>query len=590
MTKNCTVPFEKYNMKVVTDATEWPAEVRRVSINSFGYGGANSHAILESIDSVLPGYRQSIIGRHEESAGKKYVLPFSASALPSLESRVSDLAERIQKGEKYHFDDLCYTLANRRSHLSVKGFLLASEDTASEDFSAEKLIFRKESSACLPLGFVFTGQGAQWPQMGKELLENNHVFQEKIRYLDSVLKKLPEHPSWTLEESLLEPAATSRVSEVTHSQTLCTAIQIGIVDLLRSWNVEPNVVVGHSSGEIAAAYTAGLLNAAQAIVAAYYRGYAVGRATSKGTMIAAGISSEDAERIITDRSLQGQVTVACVNSPENVTMSGNSEGIDEIFEELQEAKKFVRKLHTGNKAYHSYMMREVGNEYEHLLSTGLQGLAGEFLRPEKPVKMFSSVGKSNETLDCFSRELNSHLRSSYWRKNLENPVQFHTALKNISSTGKYHLIEIGPHSALQLPIKQIRTSLGIPEDELPYHSTLSRGKDSDTCLKTLAGHLYLSGHELNFLNVNLIDMPKKNESGSVLHDLPTYRWNYGQLLWSEPRSSSEFRNRQHVRHELLGSEIVAGNGIEHGWRNILKLKEIPWLEAHKVCCWSSSLF
>ena len=570
-------------MKVVTDVTDWPTDLRRISINSFGYGGANSHAILESIDSVLPGYRQSILGRRTKDVGKGYVLPFSASALPSLESRLLDLAERIQKGEKYDFDDLCYTLANRRSHLNVKGFLIAREATASEDFSAENLIVRKESSSCLPLGFVFTGQGAQWPQMGKELLEKNHVFLDKIRYLDTVLNKLPEHPSWTLEESILEPAATSRVSEVTHSQTLCTAIQIGIVDLLRSWKIKPDVVVGHSSGEIAAAYAAGLLNAAQAIVAAYYRGYAVGRATMKGTMIAAGVSSEDAEKLITDKSLQGQVTVACVNSPENITLSGNSDGIDEIFTELQRTKKFARRLHTGNKAYHSYMMQEVGNEYEHLLATGLRGLTGEFLRSEKPVKMFSSVGKSHEPLQCFSIGSKIRLGSGYWRKNLENPVQFHTALKNICATGKYHLLEIGPHSALQLPIKQIRTSLDIPEDELPYHSTLSRGKDSDTCLKVLAGHLYLYGHDLNFLNVNTIDMPKKNESGSILHDLPPYRWNYGQLLWSEPRSSSEFRNRQHVRHELLGSEIVAGNGIEHGWRNILKLKEIPWLEDHKVC-------
>lgn len=583
MADSSKVPFEKYNMKVVTDVTEWPTALHRASINSFGYGGANSHAILESIDSVLPGYRQSILGRHKPDSGKSYVLPFSAAALPSLESRVLDISERIQEGEKYQFDDLCYTLANRRSHLSVKGFLIASEASAREDFVAERLVVRKDSSPCLPLGFVFTGQGAQWPQMGKELLEKNHKFLDTIRYLDSVLKTLPEHPSWTIEESIREPTVTSRVSEVTHSQTLCTAVQIGIVNLLRSWKIEPNVVVGHSSGEIAAAYTAGLLNAAQAIVTAYYRGYAVTRGTWKGTMMAAGINIADAEKTIKDNSLQHQVTIACVNSPESVTLSGSSEGIDKILAELQQTKKFARKLQTGNKAYHSHMMKEIGSEYEHLLATSLPGLAGEVVRSEQPVKMFSSVGKSDEALDCFSRESNLYLGSTYWRKNLENPVQFHAALKNICATGKYHLLEIGPHSALQLPIKQIRTSLDISEDELPYHSTLSRGKDSDTCLKTLAGNLYLHGHELDFLNVNMIDMPKKSESGRVLHDLPPYRWNYGQLLWSEPRSSSEFRNRQYVRHELLGSTVVAGNGIEHCWRNILKFKEIPWLEDHKVC-------
>lgn len=569
-------------MKVVTEVMEWPTALHRASINSFGYGGANSHAILESIDSVLPGYRQKS-SKPEKDLVKDYILPFSASSLPSLHSRVLDISERLQGGEKYHFDDLCYTLANRRSYLNTKGFLLASEAAASDGFATDKLIVQKESSPCLPLGFVFTGQGAQWPQMGKELLEKNHKFLTTLRRLDGILKELPEHPSWTLEESILEPAATSKVSEVAHSQTLCTAIQIGLVDLLRSWKIEPAVVVGHSSGEIAAAYAAGLLSAAQAIVAAYYRGYAVSRATLKGTMLAAGINNEDAEKIIKDKSLERQVTVACVNSPESVTLSGDSQGIDEILTELQSNKKFARKLHTGNKAYHSHMMKEIGTEYERLLSTGLRGQAGEFLHSEHPVKMFSSVGQSHESLDCFSRGSRSHLAPSYWRRNLENPVQFHTALKNICATGKYHLLEIGPHSALQLPIKQTRVSLGIQEDDLPYHATLSRGKNSDTCLKMLAGHLYLHGHELDFLNVNTIDVSTQGESGRVLHDLPPYRWNYGQTLWSEPRSSSEFRNRQYVRHELLGSTVVAGNGIEHGWRNILKLKEIPWLEDHKVC-------
>ena len=570
-------------MKVVTEATDWPKGIRRASINSFGYGGANSHAILESIDSVLPGYRLSKFAKSAKDSTKHYVLPFSASSLSSLESRILDLSTSIHRGEEYDFDDLCYTLAHRRSVLTEKGFLIANEATAKHDFRLEGLVTSKKPSPCLPLGFIFTGQGAQWPQMGKELLTKYPEYLKTIQYLDSVLRNLPEAPSWTLEASILEPSDTSRVSEVTHSQPLCTAIQIAMVDLISSWGIRPSVVAGHSSGEIAAAYTAGLLSSAQAIIVAYYRGYVVGKARSEGAMLAAGINVELANEIIHKTSLDDQVVVACVNSPESVTFSGSTQGIDQIFAELQTTNSFARKLKTGRKAYHSHMMREIGDEYASLLTTGLQGLSRSLNPSEQgPIKMFSSVGADHEALECFTQESVRFLPSTYWRRNLESPVQFHTALKNMAATGKYHLIEIGPHSALELPIKQTRTFLGLPEEDLLYNSTLSRGKDAEICLKTLAGHLFLHGHSLEFSNVNGVGLSNGTRSEFLLPDLPPYRWNYGQLLWNEPRSSVEFRNRQYVRHELLGSRKVAGNGIEYIWRNILKLKEVPWLEDHKV--------
>lgn len=300
-------------------------------------------------------------------------------------------------------------------------------------------------------------------------------------------------------------------------------------------------------------------------------------------MLAAGISVETASEIIRQTSLENQVVVACVNSPESVTFSGDVQGIDQIFKELHTSRSFARKLQTGRKAYHSHMMREVGNEYESLLTTALPGLSGSpGASKTTPIKMFSSVGAADDGLECFTQDSTQYLHLTYWRRNLECPVQFHKALKNVAATGKYHLIELGPHSALELPIKQSRKFRGLSEEDLPHNLTLSRGKDAEICLKTLAGHLYLHGHSLNFSTVNGTELFSQTRSESLLPDLPPYRWNYGQLLWNEPRSSVEFRNREYVRHELLGSRTLAGNGIDHSWRNILKLKEIPWLEDHKV--------
>lgn len=580
------VHLDEWNMQIVTKPCAWPTSLHRASINSFGYGGANAHAILESVDSFIPGYNETRRKRAKADPTRTYVLPFSASTVQSLEARILDLSKRLHEGQQYDLRDLCHTLVDRRSLLAEKGFLLANEASARTEIALERLNTPKKALPVLDFGFVFTGQGAQWPQMGRELLEMSSTFAETIDYLDDVLRALPEAPSWSIKEELLEPAATSKVGDAGFSQPLCTAVQLGIVNVLRRWNVKPTVVVGHSSGEIAAAFAATLLTEAQAIIVAFYRGYAVSKITSQGCMLAVGTNAEAAEVVIDDQCLRGEVCVACVNSPESVTLSGSARGIDALASHFQKQGTFARKLATGGRAYHSSLMEEIGAEYEDLVSKALNSVKspdGERPAPtdadsETPVRFFSSVGRSGDALASFSCNTTSLLRPSYWRKNLERPVQFSTALKNLMATESYHLVEIGPHSALQLPIQQIRSSLGLSETELPYSSTLLRGKDADVCMKTLAGNLYLNGHSLDFLAVNDIDL----SGATVIHDLPAYNWTYGPLLWKEPRSSVDLRNRERIRHELLGSETVAANGIERSWRNILKPAEVPWLQHHLV--------
>ena len=578
-------------MKIVTKLTSWPSNLHRASINSFGYGGANAHAILESVDSFLPSYNEERKERTESDPAKVYILPFSGSTSQSLEARVLDLGKRFSEGEMYNFGDLCHTLANRRSKLNKKGFLLASEATARTDFTVEKLITQKVTTPLLEFGFVFSGQGAQWPEMGRELLASYASFAATIEYMDSVLATLPEAPSWTIKDALLEPVATSKVGDAAISQPLCTAIQLGVVKLLRDWDVKPSVVVGHSSGEIAAAYAAGLLTEAQAIVIAYYRGYTVSKITSDGCMAAVGMDAEDADSIIGELSLKSQVCVACVNSPNSVTVSGALQGVNKLMKHLEDKGTFVRQLSTGGKGYHSFLMKEIGAEYERLVSKALASLPmpidasdeSDEREDEKPVRLFSSVGKGCDALSTFSRGTHHFLKPDYWRANLESPVQFNTAIKNLAATGSYHLIEIGPHSALQGPIKDIRTFLGVSENVLPYSFTLLRGKDANVCMKNIAGELYSIGHAIDFSAVNDIQPSSSDKSSaSVVQDLPSYHWTYRELLWKEPRASVELRHREHVRHELLGSETTAANGIERCWRNILKPAEVPWLDDHRV--------
>ena len=579
-------------MEIVTKLTPWPSSLHRVSINSFGYGGANAHAILESVDSFLPEYREAQKGRIMSNPTKQYLLPFSASTTESLNARVADIVERFDEGESYSFSDICYTLACRRTTLDKKGFLIASEAVGRTNLAVDRLITRNDLIPVLDFGFVFTGQGAQWPQMGRELLEKHPEFVATIESLDAVLAALPEAPSWTIKNALLEPAPSSKIGEAALSQPLCTAVQVGIVNLLHKWRITPRAVVGHSSGEIAAAYTAGLLTEAQAIIIAYYRGYVVSKITSDGCMMAVGMDAEGASQLLKDLCLQDKVCVACVNSPESITISGVSQGINELLRYLEPKGIFTRKLPTGGRAYHSFLMREIGEEYENLVNKALSTNAMPFDASDRRsqtendtrVTFFSSVGEGSQALEVFTKKTHSFLRPSYWRKNLENPVQFNTALKNLVAAGSYHLIEIGPHSAMQGPIKQIRKFMGVSDSALPYSPTLLRSKDADLCMKELAGDLYLIGHTVNFLAINDI-VPSRDSQvrAHLVTDLPPYHWTYGtDLLWKEPRASVDLRKREYVRHELLGNETTASNGIERSWRNILKPAEVPWLDDHRV--------
>jgi acyl transferase domain-containing protein len=327
-------------------------------------------------------------------------------------------------------------------------------------------------------------------------------------------------------------------------------------------------------GEIAAAFAAGLITAEEAIIIAYYRGYVVGKIQSEGLMMAAGFSQSDAEGEIAKAGLSDQICVACVNSPESVTVSGNASAIDTLVDSIKQRGRLARKLVTGGRAYHSHHMTAVGAEYESILRVALQ----KYSYPTTDVasvRFISSVTKEVIT---------SRMDPSYWRANLERPVLFSQALEKLQQGFKSQLLEVGPHSAMKLPIFQIRKGLGLSEGAMPYFNAITRGENCMISILRLMGNMYLTGANVAFGPVNSIDHFVKPSlaRGSVLPNLPPYKWTYDQPLWSECRASEEFRNRKYPRHEILGSMVPGGNGIESCWRNILRVKEIAWLEDHKL--------
>lgn len=528
--------------------------------------------VVESPEAFVPaGYHDEVVPTKVLGLlDKKFLLPFSASSQSALLARVADFQHT-----NVNLVDLAYTLTSRRSKLQVKGFLIAQQHTLIQDLQAQKLITPSGPDVNLENGFtfVFTGQGAQWAEMGKGLIEQYPNIRASVSQFDAVLKSLKHPPSWTLVSALTEPASKSRINEVTRAQPACTAIQIALIDLLASWGITPSAVIGHSSGEIAAAYAAGLLSSAEAISIAYYRGYVVGKLSVKGTMMAVGLGQEEAQAEIERNSLTGKVVVACINSPESVTLSGDADGIDAFYSAMGSSDVLRRKLLTDGRAYHSHHMAEVGAEYENLLRSNCRPLETR-VKAKGLVTWISSVTLgSNTTL----------LDYSYWRHNLEKPVLFEPALRKLLETHQTPIIEIGPHGALKMPIKQTQAKEGVTT---PYFQALTRGESSDLSLLKLIGNLYVAGANvpLNIINGldNVSGVKDLGLVGKVSKNLPTYQWTYDHTLWHESRMSSEFRNRKYPRHELLGSMTLGGNLSDFIWRNLLDAKDVPWIQDHRL--------
>jgi len=413
--------------------------------------------------------------------------------------------------------------------------------------------------------------------MGRVAISTFPLFRETIERLDWVLSSLDPKPTFSLTDILSSDAEgnAERINEADITQPLCTAIQIALVDLFSDWNIMPSVSIGHSSGEIAAAYAAGLVSAPEAIVAAYARGRAVQEAAGPGSMLAVGLGADEVAKWLPTDSQE--VCIACNNSPGSVTLSGNASAIQDLGRRMKEEGLFATELKTG-RAYHSPHMAVVGDAYDAILPRLLANLTEEDLSWKLPRSaMISSVTGDVITDDA--------IPPTYWSKNLRERVLFDTAVRRMSSDREFDdvtsVIEVGCHSALARAFKQIKLS------NRSYISSLVRDKDDADQLLAVAGSLFLADYPVDLQQVNL-DLAedsgsiRKPKPRSLLVDLPTYQWNYSKSYWAEPRASIELRNRTHARHDLLGTRVAGLSKSCKVWRNILRHRDVPWLKDHNV--------
>lgn len=622
---NPKILLKEWNLAVPTALLPWPIDgLRRASINSFGYGGTNAHCIIDDAYNYLTS--RGLTGRHNTAS----IVPrpalltpepevpssLASSAVPTsvLNSEVvstegtttpasevdsaedlgvisstpqllvwshheqngiartaKDLQAYLKEGNVLateaptHLKRLAYTLSGRRSRHAWASFVVASDlDEAVKELDIPAKHLRPSDN--LASVWIFTGQGAQWFGMGRELLAYR-TYRTRIEEAAAHLKSLG--CEWDLVEELGKSQADSRVNEPQISQPACTAVQVGLVDLLKEWGAAPDFTVGHSSGEIAAAYAKGALSREAAWTVAYHRGRLSASLNITGAMLAVALGEEGVQPFIDQCTSDPKPVIACVNSPESVTLSGSVEGVDEVLNIIG-SQAWARKL-LVKTPYHSPFMRKLAEPYYESMR-GIKG--GE----ASATRMFSSV--SGKEIDDAGL-----LNPQYWVDNMVNCVRFSPALSGILSeptvSGKpVVLMEVGPHGALQGPVKQILKALPTPPSEFNLFSLLTRKEDAIRTTLKGVGILFQKGLPIDVSKANHLD--SKQELPSFLVDLPHFSWNHNTRFWYETALSYAYKNRSEPKHDVLGSRDIFSGDAEPAWRNYLRTSEIPWARHHGV--------
>lgn len=350
---------------------------------------------------------------------------------------------------------------------------------------------------------------------------------------------------------------------------------MALVDLLATWSIRPIGVLGHSSGEIAAAYASGAITFETGMLLAYHRGTAAAKLlqefpAAKGAMLALGGPQADLDAFLKAHSTQDTVK-ACINSPASVTISGDELEIDRLDKAAKEKGLFSRKLQT-DVAYHSHHMLLVVDHYRDCI--------GEIAPAD--------ISKADFHSSLLGRKLVSDdsVGTEYWVSNLTSPVLFSDALESLCSLTTEPdrrpdlIIEIGPHSALKGPIRDTLntklSTLARPE----YLPSLVRFEDSIATMLETAARLITKGSRLD---LSAINFPTKDpRRPTILTDLETYVWDHSKTHWYESRIAQGYRLRRGARNDILGVPCADFNDLEPRWRNVIRSEDLPWLEQHKV--------
>jgi acyl transferase domain-containing protein/acyl carrier protein len=488
-TPNELIDWANLPVKVPVENTPWTSEERYIGVSGFGVTGTNAHVIIGAAPTAEA--KETV-----DFGMAAYVLPLSAKTSEALQALAKTYADFIQHSSDT-LEDICAMATLKRSSFEVREVFVA-RDKASlveqlQDFAEMPVEEQKTFDAddVVKTVFVCPGQGAQWVGMAKGLYDAEPVFKASM---DACERAFSKYADWILMEEISRPSESTRFEAIDVIQPVLVAIEIALGELWKSKGIQPDIVIGHSMGEVAAAYLGGQITLDEAALIICTRSQLMKQTSGQGAMAVTDLKLEEAQQ-----RLAGQehlLSVAVQNSPTSTVIAGDPAALDTLLQQLESEGRFCRKIKV-DVASHSPQMEPLMAP----LKAALQNL-----QPQNGSVAFYSTALGEKTIG-------TNLTADYWTKNLRNPVQFGKAVRDILQTDSAIFIELSPHPVLLNAIQENIAASGKIGKGI---ASLLREKDEAVSFYKAFGQFFSSGLSVDWKHI----YPQTNR----YVQLPNYQW------------------------------------------------------------------
>ena len=556
---NPYIPWDELPVKIPTEPTPWPrsAKPRCAGISAFGYSGTNAHTIVEEAPPAPP--------KPKAPACPAQVLTLSALNGQALTDLVQRYIDSLSRRADAELADICFTAHTGRCHLDERLAVIGTSAEEIEqklaqylrDNSTESVVRRSPTGApdVGRIAFLFTGQGAQYVGMGRQLYETQPTFRQNIDYCNEFLRD-------TLEETLLEVLfpedgafdnQRSRLDETAYTQPALFALEYALAQLWKSWGIEPTAVMGHSVGEYVAACIAGVFSLEDGLRLIAARGRLMQALPPGGAMVSALATEEQVEAAI--RPYQQVVSIAAINGPRSTVFSGDGCAVQEIVEKLQSQDIKTTSLSVSH-AFHSPLMEPMLDEFEQVARTV------SYAPPQ--IDMVCNLTSSLVHAEVQSAE--------YWCRHVRQPVNFAASMQTLYQQGIEVFLELGPQPTL---LGMGRRCL--PDDVGVWLPSLRKGREDWRQLLHSLASLYVQGAAVDWPGFH-------RDYASSKVALPTYPFQY-QRHWMEVAETSKDRPAGSAfdwLHPLVGRKITSPLLQETLFESPFSAAALPLLDDHRI--------
>lgn len=552
-TPNPNIPFDTLKLRVPTKLEAWHpiGETRKACVNSFGFGGTNAHAILEE-------YNDTKENKHVEK-DQYFPIALSARSKASLSAYVKKFITYIKENPELNLAELSYTSVLRREQHHHRFTTAAKEKTVLiEQLQAHVSDTEKLPNATVShrsdnsLVWVFSGMGQQWWAMGRQLLTEEPIVQETVKEISTLFSQHTQ--SWELYDELTKDETTSRINATEIAQPCIFALQVALARLWQARGVQPDIVMGHSVGEVSTAYIGGALSLADAVKVSYIRSQLQHTTEGTGTMLAVGLSEE---HVICDiEPYKEKVAIAAINSPNAVTLSGDQIALEMLASMYTENTVFNRFLKV-NVPYHSPGMDDILKELAIQLAD---------IKPQNShIPIISTV-----TGEIINGE---NLDAIYWCNNVRQTVRFHKGVTAALQQNAHTFLEIGAHPVLSTSIKETADAV---KTKLVILPSLRRPS-----LRRKAGEYEQLNFSLGMLHCVGVDI--EWQSYFLGHEqfvrFPTYAWDKKRYWNESPESIAHRCGSDSPYHPLIGERLATSGFLYQGR---IDTGDCPYLVDHQV--------